>query len=155
MHKGTRAADYASSRGDLPHQHAVGPHGRCDLTVRIEGDDGAHVRFERAHFRIIPSGAHGTDFLQTEGGVGGDEAGVNVATVRFNDAVVARAIHRTGEPDVIDFSIAKTDSRIFQGVSSAQMRRAAQNQNALLLIGRWRRLSHSCNRHSHTQNEGQ
>ena len=155
MHKGTRAANDAAAWGDLPHQYAVGPHGWCNLAVRIEGDDGTHVRFERAHLCVVSGSAYGTDFLQSKGGVGSDEAGVNVATVRFNDAVVARAIHRTCEPDVIDFSIAKTDGRIFQGVSSAQMRRAAQNQYALLLIGRWRRLSNSCYRHSHTQNEGQ
>ena len=155
MHKGTRAADDASTWGDLPHQHAVGPHGRCDLAVRIEGDDGTHVRFERAHLCVIPGGSHRTDFLQTEGGVGGNEAGVNVPAVGLDDAVVSRTVHRAGEAHVVDFSIAKTDGCVFQGVSSAQVRRSAQNQNAFLLNGCWRRLGNSCNRHSHTQNEGQ
>ena len=155
MHKGTRAADDASTRRNLAHQNAIGTDRRRHFAVGVEGDDGANVGLESADLSVVTRRAHGTDLLQSERRVRRNESGVDVAAVRFDNAVVTGSVNCAGEAHVVDFTVAESDGGVFQRVPRSEVGRTAQDQDAFLLFRSRCGLGNGCRSHKHAQSEGQ
>ena len=130
----TGARDHPAAGRDLAHQHPVGAHRGRNFTVCVECDHRPNVRAERAHLVLVLGGPHRANLLKAQGGVGHDEAGVQVLSGGVHDVVVLLAVHLEAAADVIDFAVAKAHRAILQHVARAQVGRGAQNQHGTALF---------------------
>ena len=126
MHDAARAGDHAAAGRDLAHQDAIRAHRGRDFTVCVEGNHRPNVGTEGAHLVLVLRRPNRADFLQPQGGVGHDEARVQVLACGVDDVVVLLTVDLETAADVIDFAVSKAHGTIFQNVACAQMGRGPQ-----------------------------
>ena len=134
VHHATRARDDASTGCDLAHQHAVGANRRWNFAVGVEGDDRTYIGAEGAHFVLILRRPDSSDFLKAQGGVGHDEAGVEVMARGVEDVVVLLAVDLKAPAHVVDFAVAEAHRAVLEDVACAEVGRGSKDEDGARLV---------------------